>query len=130
MIDTRVQSVTELLRQTRDITAQLHEILAPEIVSYEIIRGDIERKRNELKKLDEDMSLAKIKIEKSNDMAKKIIETANEEAAKKIDLGNKDFTAKVSEANLLLDSCKQFALDVDKARYLKLREDAEKASAI
>lgn len=129
MIDTRITSATELLRQVRDLTGQLYEILSPEIVSFEIMRGDLDRKRNDLLKTQQEKEVALIEIDTAKNTALKIKETAQEEATRIIEAGKTVMMEKMIEANKVLESCKEFALQLDKKRYMKLRDDAEKAVA-
>jgi hypothetical protein len=129
MIDGRIETVTALLKKMRDLSGQLHEILEPEIMSFEVIRGDLEKKRHDLKVLEEKKTLCIVKIDEATATAAKILETANEEAGKIIAQAKDAALSRNKESLRLMEVVKQYALDVDRKRYMKLREEAEKAVA-
>lgn len=130
MIDTRIENITDLLKKMRDLSANLYEILAPEIMSYELVRADLERKRREMKDIEDQKTIAKMEIEKHKETAGKIISLAKDEAAKIQDSVKSTILKQVTQANELLDAAQKFVSEVDKKRYQKLRDDSEKAQKV
>lgn len=129
MIDPRIETVTELLKKMKDLSGQLYEILSPEITSYEIVRGDLEKKRGEMRDIESQKLVAKMEIEQARNTVTAMKETAQEEAHKMVESGKSVMLDRVAQATKLLDACKDFAMELDKARYLKLRKDSEKLVA-
>lgn len=129
MKDARTETVTELLRKHRDLSSQLLELLAPEIMSYETIRAEHERKRLELRSLEDQKTLVRLEIEKAKEEAGRIIQKGKDEAEKLHAIAKNTIYERVTEANKLLDACKQFVADTEKKRYNKLRDEAEKMVA-
>lgn len=130
MKDQRIETVTEHLKQLRDLSGKLYEILAPEVTSYEIIRGDLELKRDEMKRVEAERQTALAEVESAKRLTKSILDTAKEEASRLVSSGKSVMIEKVQEANRILESCSEFALKVDKERYMKLRKEIEKAEKV
>lgn len=129
MADHRIEAVTKLLQEQRTLSTKLVEILAPEIMSYDMISADNERKRLESKRLDDERMLVKMEIEKSKETAGKHIQDGKDEAAKLVSVTKDNIMVKMMEANKLLDQVKEFVMEIDKKRYNKLRDSAEKMVA-
>ena len=116
MEDSRTMTVVGLLQQQRDLAIKLVEILGPEIMSYEIIRGDHERKRKEMKDLEDQKTIAKMEIEKAKESAGRIIQEGEEEKKKLVEITKNNILTKMSEASKLLENVKQFVQEMDKKR--------------
>jgi hypothetical protein len=126
MEDMRITTVTELLRKHRDLSSQLLEILSPEIISYETLRNEHDRKRAELKTLEDQKTLVNVEIEKAKETAGSIIQLGKDEAQSLVNMAKTSVATKMQEVNRLLDSVKQLAIDVEKKRYNKIMDEKEK----
>lgn len=126
MIDARTGTVTDLMRQMRDIAGQLVELLGPEIVSYEIIRGDYQRKREEMAAIEAKKATVLLEIESVKASIQNIRDTAKEEANRIIEDGKATMLERLSQVNRLLAVVEQFVPEMDKKRYMALRKESDK----
>lgn len=125
-MDYRGQTVTEMLRQLRDLTGKLYEILLPEIMSYEMLQADIEKKRSEMAQIEAQKATARVEIENAKQTAESIKNMAKDEAQIIIQNGKVAMIERLEKANALLASVEQFVPEMDKKRYLSMRKEAEK----
>jgi len=122
MEDMRAKAITELLRSLKTSTEKVIEVLGPEGVSYELIRGQLEALRMEKARMIEENNRMAEENKSAAERAKKIVDLANEEAKKLIEAKRQLF----AEAQRRLEEVKQFCQGVDKAR-LKEHLEAVKA---
>lgn len=127
-MDSRIENITKLLQDQRTLATKLVEVLSPEIMSYDMISADNERKRRENKLLDDEKLLARMEIEKAKETAGKFILEGKDEAAKLVSISKDNIMVKMIEANKLLDQVKEFVSETDKKRYMKLRDSVEKVA--
>lgn len=122
MIDRRVDQITEDLGKLKEYVTKVHELLLPEAVSYELIRGDVQSQLAKKEKLIEENKILqgqivnlKREIEESKNVAKAIIETAQEQKRKIL-----------AEGIQKLEEVKQFCNSIEKR---KLSDHLEKIKA-
>lgn len=128
MADKRIETVTGMLKQMRDLSSQMYSLLAPEIMSYEMIRGDLQRKKDEMKKIDDQKQVALIEIEDAKQTAESIKNMAKDEAEVIIQSGKNVMMDRISKANKLLETVESFVPEMDKKRYMAMRKESDELS--
>jgi len=110
MIDPRKEEITKELISFGKQAEKWGKLLTTELVSYELINGDIEsllgqkeRVLNENKILSDDCARIRKEIEESKHIAKSIIDVAKEENLKIIAEGVKEYEVMVKKIKELKD---------------------------
>ena len=130
MADQRIESVTAMLRQMRDLSGKLHEILAPEIMSYEIIQGDLQLKRDQMKQIDAQKLLANAEIEQAKKSAQSIKDMAKEEASNLMETGKSIMIENLNKSKKLLKDVEEFVKEMDKKRYMGMVKEQKELEKV
>ena len=128
-IDGRITAIATHLREMGELSGKLSELLAPEIVSYEIVESDLEHKRNELKNVRLQIEVAKVEIESAKNTAKSIVDTANEKAVQTVGSAQTAMLDEIHRIQRLLVSAEEFVGKIDRKRYEQIKSDVDKVSA-
>jgi len=111
----RVHEVTQLLGKLKEVVTDVHRLLEPERVTYELVRGDTEAQIGKKDKLLKENEVIQRQIDASRGTADSIIQLAKEEGMKITIEKEKVLT----EAITLLETVKQFVTEVDRDRFGK-----------
>ena len=129
-MEPKVEGITELLRNIRGPIGRLYEMLAPEIMRYDMIEADLEVKVEKMKNIDRQRDAALLEIEQAKNAAIKIKEIAREESARTTEDVRSVLAENLDKSRKHLQDVDQFVTEVDKKRYKNLLKEQEKMEAV
>ena len=129
-MEPKVEGITELLRNIRGPIGRLYEMLAPEIMRYDMIEADLEVKVEKMRDLDRQRNAALLEIEQAKNAARKINEMAREESARTTEDVRSVLAENLDKSRKHLQDVDQFVTEVDKKRYKNLLKEQEKMEAV
>ena len=133
MSDPRIESIVGLLRNMRDLSSKLYELLAPEIMSYEMAMADLNRAKEEMKQVEGKKLVIGMEIDEARKTAETIKSVANEKATQIIEASKRESYERLKSIDVLLKSVQEFVTEKDKDRYKtflsKVEKETSKATA-
>lgn len=115
MFDQRIGEINKLMKEVSGPLIKLSALLEREDISYEMIRGDLDREYQRRDKLIQENNQIKEQIAKMKEMADGMFEVAKEEAQKIIDSA----IAKNVQAIAVLEEVKEYGKSVQKKDLVK-----------